>query len=143
MTSRIQMLPVGGLEALRLTMIGYFFNTFIPGSSGGDIIRAVYAVRACPERKAHALTIAFADRGIGLHAIELVAVAAFFMKPGLFDSAPSLQPWLMLIVALLIAGAVIPLFLVRERTNGIFVRLLILITSGIVFSCHYPENLVN
>ena len=128
--ARIQMLPVGGLEALRLTMIGNFFNTFIPGSSGGDIIRAVYAVRACPERKAHTLTIAFADRGIGLHAIVLVAVAAFFMKPGLFDNAPSLQPWLMPIVALLIAGAVIPLLLVRERTNRFFVRLCGKIVGG-------------
>lgn len=128
--ARIQKLPVSGFEAFRLTMIGYFFNTFIPGSSGGDIIRAVYAVRACPERKAHALTVAFADRGLGLHAVLLLSVAAFFIKPSLFNNAPHLKPWLMLIPGMLIAGIVIPFFLVWERTNGFFVRLFGKIVGG-------------
>jgi len=121
--ARIQMLPVSGFEAFRLTMIGYFFNTFIPGSSGGDIVRAVYTVRACPERKAQALTVAFADRGLGLHALLLVSAAAFFIKPTLFDNAPHLKPWLTLISGMLIAGIVIPVFMLWERTNRFLVSL--------------------
>jgi uncharacterized protein (TIRG00374 family) len=128
--ARIQMLPIGGFEALRLTMIGFFFNTFIPGSTGGDIVRAAYAVQASPDRKAHALTVAFADRGLGLHAMLLLSVAAFFIKPSLFDNAPHLKPWLMLIPAMLIAGIVMPIFLLWERTNGFLVRLCGKIVGG-------------
>jgi hypothetical protein len=128
--TRIQMLPGSGFEAFRLTMIGYFFNTFIPGSSGGDIMRAVYAVRASPERKAHALTVAFADRGLGLHALLLVAAAAFFLNPSLFENAPHVKQWLTFISCMLIAGIVLPFFLLWERTNGFLVRLCGKIVGG-------------
>lgn len=71
--SRLQKLPLSSFDAFRLTMIGYFFNIFIPGGSGGDVIRATYTIRDCPERRPQALTVVFVDRGLGLHALLLLA----------------------------------------------------------------------
>jgi uncharacterized protein (TIRG00374 family) len=121
--ARIQKLPLGAFDALRLTMIGYFFNIFVPGGAGGDVVRAAYAIRDCPGRRAQALTIAFVDRGLGLHALLLLGVFILFIQPMLFNNHPALKPWLLLIVGMLIIGTIAPLLLVCRRTNGLLMRL--------------------
>lgn len=121
--ARVQKLPLGAFDALRLTMIGYFFNMFIPGGAGGDVVRAAYAVRDCQERRAQALTIAFVDRGLGLHALLLLGVSLIFIQPALFSNHAALKPWILLITAMLIVGTIVPLCLIWERTNGFMMRL--------------------
>ena len=120
---RVQKLPLGAFDALRLTMIGYFFNIFIPGGAGGDVVRAAYTVRNCPGRRAQALTIAFVDRGLGLHALLLLGVSIILIQPTLFVNYLDLKPWLLLIVGMLVIGTIAPLLLVCERTNGFMMRL--------------------
>jgi hypothetical protein len=105
--TRVQKLPLGAFDALRLTMIGYFFNMFIPGGAGGDVVRAAYTVRDCPERRAQALTIAFVDRGLGLHALLLMGVSLIFIQPALFSNHAALKPWILLITAMLIVGTIV------------------------------------
>lgn len=108
----------GAFDALRLNMIGYFFNTFIPRGAGGDVVRAAYAVRDCQERRTQALTIAFVDRGLGLHALLLMGVSLIFIQPALSINHAALNPWILLITAMLIVGTIVPLCLIWERTNG-------------------------
>lgn len=128
--ARIQKLPVGAFAAIRLTMIGYFFNIFIPGGTGGDVVRAGYAIHDFPERKAQALTIAFVDRGLGLHALLLFGVSVFFIHPALFQSHHSLKVWLWIISVLLIIGTVGPMLLLFEQTNRFLLRLLGKVIGG-------------
>ncbi|MEA1867473.1 MAG: lysylphosphatidylglycerol synthase transmembrane domain-containing protein [Thermodesulfobacteriota bacterium] len=120
---RIQKLPLGMFDALRLTMIGYFFNMFIPGGAGGDVVRAVYTVRDCPERRAQALTIAFVDRGLGLHTLLLLGVSIILIQPTLFNNCPDLKPWLLLIAGMLVIGTIAALLLIWDRINGFMMRL--------------------
>lgn len=68
--------PTRWLEALRLTYVGLFFNTVLPGSTGGDLVRAYVVVRGHPERRANALTSVLADRAIGLLGMVLLSSAA-------------------------------------------------------------------
>lgn len=121
--SRVQKLPLNHFDALRLTMTGYFFNLFIPGGSGGDVVRAAYTVRDCPERRAQALTIAFVDRGLGLHALLLLGASLLFIQPEVFYNRPALKLWLFLIGGTLIIGTITPLLLVWERTNNLLIRI--------------------
>ena len=121
--ARVQKLPLGGFDAFRLTMIGYFFNLFIPGGTGGDVVRAVYTVRDCMERRAQALTIVFVDRGLGLHALLLLGFSIIFIQPTLFYNHPDLKPWVLLIGGLLLVGTLAPLLLLWNRTNGLMMRL--------------------
>jgi hypothetical protein len=128
--ARIQKLPIGAFEALRLTMIGYFFNTFIPGSSGGDIIRAAYTIKSCSEKKPHVLTVAFADRALGLHALFIIAAAALLMQPALLNHAPGIQRWAVMITGLIIAGIVLPFWVLRKGADSIVIRLCGKIVGG-------------
>jgi uncharacterized membrane protein YbhN (UPF0104 family) len=51
--------------ALRLGMAGYFFNTFLPGSIGGDLVKAVAIAREQSRRTVAVATVLF-DRAVGL-----------------------------------------------------------------------------
>lgn len=63
-------LPLG--ETLTINMVGFFFNQFLFGSTGGDIIKIFYAIRKAPDRKAEATLSMILDRVIGLVAILAV-----------------------------------------------------------------------
>jgi hypothetical protein len=127
---RIQLLPIAGFDALRFTMIGYFFNTFIPGSSGGDIIRAAYTIKSCSEKKPNVLTSAFADRALGLHALLVVSAAAMLMNPAILSHVQGFQRWAGMITCLIIAGIVLPCWFLRKGADAVVIRLCGKIVGG-------------
>jgi uncharacterized protein (TIRG00374 family) len=57
---------------LRLHYLGFFFNTFMPGGAGGDIIKAVYLGRQS-ERKAEVATMVLVDRVVGVFGLLIMA----------------------------------------------------------------------
>jgi uncharacterized protein (TIRG00374 family) len=67
-------------EAWRLTYIGFFFNTFLPGVTGGDLVKAWYAARQTESKKAEAIATVFLDRLIGLFGMALLCVAAITVR---------------------------------------------------------------
>src|SRR5438876_5154 len=52
-----------------LFFIGMFFNQFLPGGTGGDIIKSYYLLKETPTRKAGALLAVLFDRLIGFFAV--------------------------------------------------------------------------
>jgi uncharacterized protein (TIRG00374 family) len=62
-------------ESLRLTYIGWFFNNWMPGSTGGDFIKAYYIARRT-HQKTEAVTVVFLDRFIGLVAMCMLGATA-------------------------------------------------------------------
>lgn len=64
-----------GLGAsLRLTLMGVFFNSSMPGSSGGDLVRIYYAAKGNEGRRAEIVTVLLLDRVIGLVALLLYPI---------------------------------------------------------------------
>jgi uncharacterized protein (TIRG00374 family) len=59
-------IDIGPLRAFIINMVGAFYNTFLPGSTGGDIIKAVYAARLAPKHRTRAVMTVLIDRIIGL-----------------------------------------------------------------------------
>jgi len=55
-----------------LFFIGMFYNQFLPGGTGGDIIKSYYLLKETPDKKAGALLAVVFDRIIGL--VALVAI---------------------------------------------------------------------
>jgi uncharacterized protein (TIRG00374 family) len=49
-----------------LTLIGQFFNSFMFGAVGGDVVKALYLYRYAPGRKTHATLSVLIDRALGL-----------------------------------------------------------------------------
>lgn len=71
-------LAVQGLElsltrATRISLVAQFFNSFLLGSTGGDLIKAFYAARETHHKKTEAVTTVFVDRLLGLWAMLLFA----------------------------------------------------------------------
>jgi uncharacterized protein (TIRG00374 family) len=57
-----------------INLIGMFFNLFLPGGTGGDLLKMYYASRESDGRKAAAVLSVFMDRLVGL--LALIAIAA-------------------------------------------------------------------
>src|SRR5947199_9498587 len=55
-----------------LFLIGMFYNQFLPGGTGGDIMKSYYLLKETPDKKAGALLAVVFDRFIGL--VALVAI---------------------------------------------------------------------
>lgn len=59
-------------EIIRLTFLGQFFNTVVPGTVGGDVVKAYYVAKHTP-KKAAVLVSIFMDRVLGLTEMTLLA----------------------------------------------------------------------
>jgi uncharacterized protein (TIRG00374 family) len=59
-------LPFTIPNAFRLGLIGCFYNAFLPGSVGGDLMKAFYIARDTPGKRAAAVATVVADRMVGL-----------------------------------------------------------------------------
>ncbi|HEU4371828.1 MAG TPA: lysylphosphatidylglycerol synthase transmembrane domain-containing protein [Methylomirabilota bacterium] len=57
--------------SLRLSLLGAFFNNFMPGSNGGDLVRIYLAAKPHPGRRTEIGTTLVIDRAIGLLALLL------------------------------------------------------------------------
>lgn len=66
--------------AVQLTFIGIFFNTYLPGATGGDLVKIYYASKGNPGKRAEVVTILFLDRFIGMFCLLSVplVLAPFF-----------------------------------------------------------------
>ena len=101
-------LPSTVRNAYRLSLVGIFYNTFIPGSVSGDLVKAVFIARAHPERKTRAVASVVADRALGLFGLILfVAVlgsSAWALGDDRIEANPDLQ-WIVKFMAVIAAGS--------------------------------------
>jgi uncharacterized protein (TIRG00374 family) len=67
-------------QSLRLSFIGLFFNLAMPGSVGGDVLKAYYITREHPNQKFTAATSVIVDRIVGLYSVILIACVAVLMQ---------------------------------------------------------------
>lgn len=102
-----QGLRISKLEALKLTMIGVFFNTAIPGAVSGDLVKGYYVVRQQPDGRGRirAFTTLLLDRLLGLSALIFVSFVAMVMNFNEMSSNPALKP-LCGLISVLFAGVV-------------------------------------
>lgn len=63
------------LELIRLSWIGQFFNTFLPGRTGGDVVRA-YSLSRTDDAPARSAVSVVIDRGLNLLALVLIGCLA-------------------------------------------------------------------
>ena len=68
------------LEATRLFLIGTFFNYALPGSIGGDVIKAYYIAQDNPERRVDAVLTVILDRLLGLYSMVIMALLAIVVN---------------------------------------------------------------
>jgi hypothetical protein len=71
---RVQGVVIPVTRAVSLAFLGYFFNNFMLGLTGGDIVKAFYVARET-HKKTEAVVTVFLDRIVGLIALAALAAA--------------------------------------------------------------------
>jgi uncharacterized protein (TIRG00374 family) len=126
---RAQGLEFSRYSAIRLGLVGYFFNTFLPGSVGGDILKA-YGIARDQSRRTVAVATVLIDRAIGLWGVlwMVALIGGFFTltdNPILRQNA-YLQ-WIVRFSALVVLGSVVAWvllsFLSERRADRFAARL--------------------
>lgn len=77
---RIQGVHVDYWSALKLHLLGLFYNNCLPGSVGGDLLRAWY-VTMHTEKKIEAALSVFVDRAIGLGCTIAMVFLTYWVMP--------------------------------------------------------------
>jgi hypothetical protein len=72
----VQGISVPWWEAVRLTFLGQFYSLVVPGTVGGDVVKAYYVTKHTHDAKAGAILSVFIDRVYGLSSLTLVAAVA-------------------------------------------------------------------
>src|SRR5205823_4932849 len=102
-------LPIRLTDAFRLGLIGFFFNTFLPGSIGGDAVKAVGLARS-QKRRTVAVATVIMDRAIALWGlIWFVALfgGAFWWLGLLNGPATAVSHRIILMAAVIVALSVV------------------------------------
>lgn len=63
-------------EVFALSMIGALFNTIIPGTVSGDVVKAYYVSIQYPEKRTRAVTTILLDRVVGLTSLLILSAVA-------------------------------------------------------------------
>lgn len=71
-------------ETLRFTWIGVFFNSVVPGATGGDLIKALYIMKRCPGHRVQVLVSVIVDRVLGLGSLALLGALVVLLDLGSF-----------------------------------------------------------
>jgi uncharacterized membrane protein YbhN (UPF0104 family) len=109
----VQGLKLGLVRTGQIFFVGQFFNSFMLGGTGGDVIKATYAAKETHSKKAEAVMTVFLDRLIGM--IGLVATTFLMMAFNWrFVVRPEVLPYtatvggLLVIIIVAFVVAVIP-----------------------------------
>ncbi len=106
----VQQVRLSAATALKLTWIGLFFNQFMIGTVGGDLVKAYYVTRHTDTAKAESVLTILIDRIIGMLGLLWLSGAGILIwlavRPG-GQGLPHGLPWAWVIgiVAVLLLGA--------------------------------------
>src|SRR5437868_10280324 len=77
---RVQKIRLSFPRVAGLFFIGMFYNQFLPGGTGGDIIKIYLLLKETPDKKAGALLAVLFDRLIGLLALVVITAVLIFLR---------------------------------------------------------------
>lgn len=100
---RVQGIRLGNVRVGALFMIGMFYNQFMPGGTGGDIIKSYLLLKETPDKKAGALLAVLFDRVIGLVALVSITGVLISLRFHWLASVPETRR--LLYVLLIVLGS--------------------------------------
>lgn len=106
---RVLGLQMRRARSIRLTFIGGFFNLAVPGSTGGDVVKAYYAARTTGAATKSVLSV-FVDRFVGLFALVLFSAVVLFLT----SDRPGYEP-ARITVGIVLAAGVLGLLILESR----------------------------
>ena len=99
-------------ELFRATLVCQFYNTFVPGSVAGDLVRALLMRPAFPQART-GLVLVVAERLLGLFALVLIACLGLLLGPSLFGAEVQTT-----VLAVALCGTLAVVALLAVRASG-------------------------
>ena len=117
---KVQSIHIPMWKMIKLTFLGEFFNTIVPGTVGGDLVKAAN-VSKHTSRKATVWLSVFLDRTLGLASLAVLAIAmtSAILALGLETPKRMKTPAIAALGAMMVVTT-IGLFLLSRRFRGIF-----------------------
>ena len=84
----VQGIHLGWWRTFRVYLIGAFFNLFLLGATGGDIVKIYYAMRETASKKTAALLSVLVDRMVGMIGLVTITVVLCSLRLDLLLSDP-------------------------------------------------------
>src|SRR6267142_5201715 len=98
---RVQKIRLNVPRLTGLFLIGMFYNQFLPGGTGGDIIKSYLLLKETPDHKAGALLAVVFDRFIGLVALVAITVTLVSLRFDLLAQTHETRRYLWILLILL------------------------------------------
>ena len=115
---RAQEVPLSFWKTLKYNCIGYFFNLFSLGATGGDMVKAFYVSRETHHKKTESVTVVFLDRIAGMIAVLLIATCSILATIYIDNT---FRPYLPYFVILIFIGLFFILFIFTKSFWGKFI----------------------
>jgi hypothetical protein len=100
-----------------LLMLGIFFNMFMPGGTGGDVLKIYYLLKEVPEKKGKVggLLAVLMDRLIGLMALIMISSIIIGIQYNWLRTASESRhlTWVLLMILVGSLGGIV--FLIRDQ----------------------------
>jgi len=119
---RSQGLDPGLGKTLEISMVAHFFNSFLLGSAGGDVLKAYYAARVTHHRKTEAVTTVLLDRVLGLFTMLGFAVVLILPNLDLIRLHPQTQLLAVCVAGMFCAAGGVLWVSLRGGVSGVFPR---------------------
>lgn len=111
-------------DILKLTLVGQFYNAFILGSTGGDVVKAVYAAFMEVRYRAETTTTVVADRLIGMFVLVFLGGFMPLLDLNKFLAEPILRVCLGILIITSISFLVFFVVLLKgEWFKRLFLRI--------------------
>ncbi len=109
-------------NAIKLTFAGNFFNFALPGTTGGDLIKAYYVTRFT-QHKTEAVTTIFLDRVVGLLGLMFLASLMFLYSWNTIDWDPERRGYMGGMLAIIWGGLAVGAVFVFSKRLRHMIRL--------------------
>ncbi len=123
MLLRVQGIVIGWLRAAGIVMVGLFFNMFLPGLIGGDVMRLYYVFKQTRGHRTRATLSVAMDRLFGLLSVVFLAALSLFWRFDWLKSSTATLHITYLALSLLAGGFVLVVFLFCAAGFGLLNKL--------------------
>ncbi len=100
----VQGIVISAREAIELFFVGHFFNAFLLGTTGGDVVKIYYATKLTGSNKEGAGLSVVMDRIIGLIAILFMALLLIGMEYSFLAQTTSTRAAVWAVFGLIVGG---------------------------------------
>ena len=90
-------------KAMELFLIGQFFNAFMFGSVGGDLVKVFFVAKAIPHKQTEAVATVFIDRLMGLLSLIILIAVIMGLRYPFFMRYPQTRIFMIFMTGVLIA----------------------------------------